>query len=119
VPKRKMSWVLIAWTVLMAAWLIAGVGSAADECQQYTSQLEEDACAAGAGIGAALILTIWCLGYIPLGLLWYVTRPKGRDCPACGELVKKGQTQCRACGFDLAAAARGEAQPAASAAEES
>jgi hypothetical protein len=107
-----MSWVLIAWTALMAVWLIAGVGSAAEECPQYATQLEEDACAAGAGIGAALILTIWCLGYVPLGLLWFLTRPRGRDCPACGELVKKGNTTCPACRFDLAAAARGEAQPA-------
>lgn len=110
-PKRKMSWVLIAWTVLMVVWLIAGVGGAAEECTQQATQLEEDACTVGAGIGAVLITTIWFLGYIPLGLLWFITRPKGRDCPACGELVKKGRTSCPACGFDLAAAARGEAQP--------
>jgi hypothetical protein len=41
-PKRKMSWVLIAWTVLMVVWLIAGVGGAAEECTQQATQLEED-----------------------------------------------------------------------------
>ena len=41
-----------------------------------------------------------------------VTRPKGRDCPACGTKVKRGQTACGSCGHDFAsaAAAQGAAQ---------
>ncbi|MGH2981676.1 MAG: zinc ribbon domain-containing protein [Solirubrobacterales bacterium] len=34
-----------------------------------------------------------------------MTRPRGRDCPSCGENVKKGQTACPDCGYDFAAAA--------------
>jgi hypothetical protein len=36
-----------------------------------------------------------------------VTRPKDRECPACGLAVRRGETQCGHCGFDFAASAAG------------
>jgi hypothetical protein len=116
---RKMTWVLIIFTVIMFAWVIGGATSAQDDdCDAEPTaelrQLCEDATDVGTGIGVGLIFFLWFLGFVVLGLIWFMTRPKGRDCPACGETVKKGRTTCPKCGFDLAAAARGDVQPPAS-----
>ena len=105
---RKMTWVLILWCGLILAWAVAGGDSANQACRAgAVNQLQRDACDAGTGIGVALVLFIGFVGFLFFALIWFMTRPKGRDCPACGELVKKGRTTCESCGFDLAAAARG------------
>ncbi|HSI81799.1 MAG TPA: zinc ribbon domain-containing protein [Solirubrobacterales bacterium] len=109
---RKMTWVLILFTLVMFAWMIGGGISAGSECPDLATEAERTGCEAGTGIGVALIFTLWAIGFVALGLVWFMTRPRGRVCPACGESVKRGQTACPSCGFDLAAAARGDAQPA-------
>src|SRR5690242_14466132 len=101
---RKMTWVLLVWTAVFAVWIIGGASAA--DCGSEATQLNQDACAAGTGIGVALVFVLWFVGFIALSLVWFMTRPRGRDCPACGETAKKGQTQCRSCGFDFAAAAQ-------------
>lgn len=102
---RKMTWVLIIWSALILLWAITG--AAANECANEPTTLEQDACEAGTGIGVALILLIGFFGFAFFSLIWFMTRPRGRECPACGERVKKGQTTCPACGHDFAAAATG------------
>lgn len=105
---RKMTWVLIIWCALILVWAIAGGSSANEEClADATTQLQRDACDAGTGIGVAIVLLIGFFGFCFFGIIWLMTRPKGRDCPVCGELVKKGQTRCSNCGHDFAAAAMG------------
>lgn len=116
---RKMTWVLIIFTAIMFAWMIGGAIDAQDsaECDAEPTrelrQICEDATDVGTGIGIGLIFVLWFIGFVILSLIWLMTRPKGRDCPACGETVKKGRTTCPNCNFDLAAAARGEPQPPA------
>lgn len=109
---RKMTWVIIVWSVLMAAWIIGGVIAAdngehcAREGHRYLSQ---SACTSardvGTGIGVAALFLLWFFGFVVLSLIWFMSRPKGRTCPACGEKVKKGLTVCPNCQFDFAAAA--------------
>ena len=106
---RKMTWVLIGWTALILIWAIAG--GAGNDCGSETTQSAKDACEAGTGIGVGIILFIGFIGFVGLSLVWLMTRPKGRDCPVCGEKVKKGLTECPNCGHDFAAAAA-PAQPA-------
>jgi hypothetical protein len=106
---RKMTWVLIIWSVLILIWAIGG--GASNDCGSETTQTAKDACEAGTGIGVALILFIGFIGFVFLSLIWLMTRPKGRDCPVCGEKVKRGQTKCPHCGHDFAAAAT-PSQPA-------
>jgi hypothetical protein len=103
---RKMTWVLIIWCALILIWAIAGGSSASNDCSHQATELNRNACDTGAGIGVAIVLLIGFFGFVFFGLIWFMTRPRGRDCPACGELVKKGQTTCPNCGHDFAAAAR-------------
>jgi Protein of unknown function (DUF2510) len=105
---RKMTWVLIVWSVVMAIWII-GVVASAGSSSDCTTHAYKSACEAGsdagAGIGAIVIWFIWFFGFLALSLIWFMSRPKGRDCPVCGEKVKRGRTACASCGHDFAAAA--------------
>ena len=103
---RKMSWALLIWTGIFIAWTIAGVSDRASKDCPPGDQLCIDASDAGTGIGVALIWILWFLGFIVLSLIWFMTRRKGRECPVCGEDVKKGRTTCKKCGYDFAAGAR-------------
>jgi len=109
---RKMTWAIVIFSALMLLWLIVGITSAdnSSHCAQETSRFfsKSDCTAArdvGTGIGAAIISTLWFIGFLVLSLIWFMTRPRGRDCPVCGEKVKKGRTTCSACSYDFAAAA--------------
>ena len=108
---RKMTWVLLIWCILILVWAVAG--AAGNDCGSETTQLNQEACEAGTGIGVALILFIGFIGFVFFSLIWFMTRPKGRDCPACGEIVKKGRTACAYCGYDFAAAAGHQTAPQA------
>lgn len=112
---RKMTWVVIAWCVLMAIWIVAALASGdSGECARETyrgaCEAREDV---SKGIGVIVLWFIWFFGFVALSLIWFMTRPKGRDCPVCGEKVKRGLTQCPGCGHDFAAhlkpAAQGQA----------
>jgi hypothetical protein len=59
----------------------------------------------GTGIGIALVFLLWFLGFVVLSLVWFMTRPRGRDCPVCGNNVKRGQMVCANCGYDYRASA--------------
>lgn len=109
---RKMTWVLIVWSILILVWAVGGGSSAAESCKEEVTRSLRDACEAGAGIGVALILLIGFFGFVFFSLIWFMTRPEGRDCPACGEIVKKGRTACGSCGYDFARAAGNEPQAA-------
>ena len=115
---RKMTWVLIIWCAIILIWAIAG--TAGNDCatqagDQFLSAKDaQSACEAGTGIGVALVLLIGFFGFVFFGLIWFMTRPKGRDCPVCGSTVKRGMTVCSSCGHDFAAAVRrGGTDPAA------
>ena len=107
---RKMTWVLIVWCAIILLWAIAGGASSANDCSHQTgsaflsAQSAKNACDAGTSIGVALILLIGFFGFVFFALIWFMTRPKGRDCPVCGERVKRGLTSCASCGHDFRAA---------------
>ena len=115
---RKMTWAIVIFSGLMLLWLIVGITSAdnSSHCAHETSRFfsKSDCTAArdvGTGIGAAIISTLWFVGFLVLSLIWFMTRPRGRDCPVCGEKVKRGRTTCSGCNYDFAAMA-GHALPA-------
>jgi len=114
---RKMTWLILVFSALMFLWMVAG-GSAADsvsssEIQQcvgdgsvLTYQECKDSLQAGAdvgtGIGVAFIFVLWFFGFVILSIIWFMTRPRGRSCPVCGENVRRGATVCKSCGLDFA-----------------
>lgn len=108
---RKMTWVVIIWCAIILIWAIAGGSNAASDCghqagSAYLSAKDaKNACDAGAGIGVAAIVMVGFFGFVFLSLIWFMTRPKGRICPVCGERVKRGLTVCPSCHHDFAAAA--------------
>jgi len=104
---RKMTWMLIVWCVLILAWAIGG--AAGNNCAQQTYQ---SACQAGTGIGVTIILGLGFFGFVFLSLIWFMTRPRLRDCPACGNSVKRGVTVCPGCGHDFASPSRSAGPPA-------
>ncbi len=115
---RKMSWAIVAWCVVMALWIVGAIISAdpANDCarEAYRGACEAGS-TAGSGIAVVALWFIWFFGFIALSLIWFMTRPKGRNCPACGEQVKRGHTKCPSCDFDFAAAVDHESpHPAAS-----
>lgn len=96
---RKATWALVVWTVLIALWMIAGV--AGNDCASEATDLNQSACEAGTGIGVAIIGLFGFFGFVFFALIWLMTRPKNRQCPRCGNDVKKGVMACRSCGFDF------------------
>lgn len=105
---RKMTWVLWVWSIGILVWAVGG--GASNNCSAQhgdaflTAHQAQNACAAGTGIGVALILLVGFVGFVFFSIIWFMSRPKGRDCPVCGELVKKGRTTCKGCGHDFRAA---------------
>jgi len=108
---RKMTWALWIWTVLFAVWIIVGISDRASKDCPPGDQLCRDASDTGTGIGVALIIILWFMGFVVLSLIWFMTRPRHRECPACGSNVRKGVTTCKECGYDYAAALQQPAQP--------
>jgi hypothetical protein len=92
---RKMTWALIIWSALIVVWMISAGGN---DCDSAASQ---SGCEAGTGIAILLIAFIGFFGFIFLTAIWFMTRPRGRPCPRCGEHVKTGVMACGRCDFDF------------------
>jgi len=101
---RIFTYVILAFNLLMLVWVIVGAASASgtpSDCGTLDAATCNSASDAGTAIGVGLLIVLWALGDVILGVLWLVTRPRGRDCPACGERVRRGVMTCRSCGFDF------------------
>jgi hypothetical protein len=114
-PKwRPFTWVIVVINVLFLVWIIAGVGGVVDECANEVGSAKQ-ACeagtAVGASIGVGIIVVFWFFVDGILGILWLITRPKGRPCPVCGTRVKEGVTICQKCGHDFRAVVGGASPP--------
>ncbi len=72
---KLIKWSFVAFNVLMAVWIFAGV-QGASESMAGMSGAEQTGATIGTGIGVALLLGIWVIGDIILGLLVLFTRPK-------------------------------------------
>lgn len=71
---RKATWALVIWTVLAVIWIASGIGAVSD--LPAGSEAEEAGRAIGAGLGVTFIIVIWFIGFIVLGLVWLMSRPK-------------------------------------------
>ena len=79
---RKMTWVLVLWTVLMAVWIGVGSSQASgvpEDCKDNTYLSVEtcnEAADAGTAIGVGLLVVFWMLGFFVLALIWLMSRPR-------------------------------------------
>lgn len=99
-----MTWVLNLWNVIFLVWIIVGIADRTSKNCAKGDQLCINASDAGTSIGVGLIIVLWFLGFVVLSLVWFMSRPRHRQCPRCGEDVKKGATACKKCGYDYATA---------------
>lgn len=68
----------------MLTWAVAGSNSANSSCKSegsdvLSAQTVSDACDIGTGIGVALIVVLWFVGFIVLALIWLMSRPKAQQ----------------------------------------
>ena len=75
---RKTTWALVIWTVFMVLWLASTLRGEFN-CDRETGAARA-VCDAGASIGmtygASLVGVVWFIGFIAIGLIWMVSRPK-------------------------------------------
>ena len=75
---RKATWALVIWNVLMFLWLASTLQSEFD-CDRETGAARA-VCDAGAAIGmslgASLVGTVWFIGFMTIGLIWLMSRPR-------------------------------------------
>jgi hypothetical protein len=71
---RKSTWAVIAWTVVMLAWLVWSVAATASSCRATGGTPAE--CDTYTVIAAAVIGLIWLVGVLPLAGIWYATRAR-------------------------------------------
>jgi hypothetical protein len=90
---RPFAWVII---VINAYFVISFF---------WSYDVNADDTANGIGI---MVLIFW-LAIVDtfLYVLYRITGTKKRECPACGQNVKKGLTVCPSCDFDFMKAAKG------------
>jgi len=114
---RIFTWVILAFNLIMLIWVISAIAANASTCSGLTGDTLANCKLnnVGTGIGVTLLIVLWALGDIIFGVLWLVTRPRTRDCPVCGNSVRRGSTRCGVCGYDfgqlLGASAAGAAPP--------
>jgi len=106
-----MTWALVVWTVIFVIWSVAGSdnSSAVNDCVNSSNGVLtkadcQGAADVGTGIGLTLIWLLWFVGFVVLSITWFMTKPKHRVCPVCGNDVKNGRTVCAKCGHDFALA---------------
>ena len=74
-PKwRKATWALVIFNALVLVWLVTGLNAAGSV--PVGSEAEEVGRAIGTGIGVTFIAILWFIGFIVLGLVWLMSRPK-------------------------------------------
>ncbi|GAB3676378.1 zinc ribbon domain-containing protein [Saccharopolyspora tripterygii] len=95
---RIFTWVILVINAIFLIWIIGGISTPTNPT--------DTAANVGVAIGVGLIIGLWVAADVILGVLWLITKPKTRDCPACGRAVKRGQTQCGHCGYDFAQSTR-------------
>jgi hypothetical protein len=102
---RIFTYVILIVNALFLIWIIAGASSDNDTTAKNCGSLDvktcNDAQNVGKGIGVTIIIVLWVIVDIILLVLWLITNRKKRDCPVCGNSVKKGQMTCKNCGHDF------------------
>ena len=76
-PTRISTWAILIWTVLVAVGTILAIRNIGGDCVGVSdlAACQEAAWIRG-GIGIALLMLLWFVGFVPLAIAWFITRPK-------------------------------------------
>lgn len=81
--QRPLTWVILGWNILMAIWIMYGIGATSSQYTDCATDAYRDACQAGTSIGAAVaiggILFLAALVDVILGVIWMVTKKDSRQ----------------------------------------
>jgi hypothetical protein len=89
-----MTWLVLAFNLLMLIWVIAGGASHVhNHCAGLTDQDCRAAGNAGKAIGVGLLIALWAAGDVILGVVFLVTRPRERTAQWAPPAVPKAKTQ--------------------------
>lgn len=76
--QRPLTWVIVAWNVLMGIWLLYGLGTTGSQMAGCANEIYQGACEAGTTIGAGIaiggILFLTAVVDVILGVIWAVTK---------------------------------------------
>lgn len=76
---RVTTWAILVWTGVMAVGTVAAFLGIGRDCAELTGS-ELSACQSDAwirgGVGLALLVLLWLVVFVPLGIVWFVSRPK-------------------------------------------
>lgn len=100
-----MTWLINVTNAIFLIWIISAIASRPSTDCPPGDDLCADASDLGTSIGVGIVLILWFIVFVVEVLVWFMTRPQRRLCPACGKDVKQGKTACPKCGHDFAAAA--------------
>jgi hypothetical protein len=122
-PKwRKFTWVILIINVLFLVWVVSGIAGGTEGGSDCLAEAKRNpllnakdcdtAAEVGTAIGVGIVIFFWVAVDLILGVIWLITdRRLTRDCPVCGNDVKKGVTVCPSCGHDLARAQQPTSAP--------
>lgn len=91
---RVITWIWLAFNVLVLVGLLVGGGASINSCLPPDDILK---CLKSVA-SSYVVWTIWLPGNIVLGIVWVITRLAARRCPACRLILKTGEATCPACG---------------------
>lgn len=84
---RIATWAILIWTVLMGVGIVLAFLGIGGDCAGLTggelSNCQSDAWARGS-IGLGLLVFLWLIVAAPMGIVWWVSRPKEQK-PGSGE----------------------------------
>ncbi|MFK4069154.1 hypothetical protein [Streptomyces sp. NPDC029674] len=75
---RPLTWVILAFNLLMLLWLVAGVNAASSEGEKCVGKACEAGNDIGTLIGTGVILFFWMAGAVILAVIWLVTNANFR-----------------------------------------
>lgn len=73
---KIVKWSFIGFNLLMLYWFVAGMAGASASIDTATSEAEKAGATIGTGLGAMMIIFVWCFGTVILGTLTYFTKAK-------------------------------------------
>ncbi|EHK9946381.1 zinc ribbon domain-containing protein [Escherichia coli] len=74
---RIIKWVFILFNIFMIYMLLVGLGGTSEIINNATSDAEKAGAVIGTGLGLITIGSLWVIGDIIIGILVFLTKPKG------------------------------------------